>query len=106
MLINRRFFLQGAGTLSTRLAFSGTRDFAAQETTSAPERTFEVTTRLEVLRPAGATRIWMPAALRRDTPFQKTIANTYRCQGGTVRTFQNKAEALAIIAAEFPAGVP
>ena len=100
MLINRRSFLKGAGALSSRLAVS------AQEQTSAPWRTFEVITRVEVLKPAGITRLWMPTALLRDTPFQKTIANLFQCKGGTVRTFKNKAEAMEIIAAEFPAGVP
>ena len=106
MLMNRRSFLQGAGVLCTGFTLPTTRSLAAQESPAAPERTFEVTTRLEVLRPAGVTRLWMPAALRQNTPFQKTIANTFHGEGGTVKSFQNKADALEIVAAEFPAGVP
>jgi hypothetical protein len=68
-------------------------------------RTFEVTTRVEVLKPSGPTRIWMPAALTQGTPYQKTLANTLKAEGGTARIVENKAEALAIIVAEYPQGV-
>src|SRR4051812_4930197 len=103
MLIHRRSFLQGAGVLSTSFAVPTTRNFAVQDPPSSPWRTFEVTIRVEVLQPAGVTRLWIPAALRRDTPFQRTLATTFRGPGGSVRTFQNKTEALELIAAEFPA---
>ncbi|MBV9307282.1 MAG: transglutaminase domain-containing protein [Acidobacteriaceae bacterium] len=105
MLIHRRSFLQGAGVLATSFAVPTTRNFAAQDPTSSPWRTFEVTTRVEVLQPAGVTRLWIPVALRRDTPFQRTLATTFHGPGGSVRSFQNKTEALELIAAEFPAGV-
>ena len=48
-------------------------------------RTFEVTTRVEVLRPSGPTRIWVPAALIVSTPYQKTLATTFHCEDGSVK---------------------
>ncbi len=72
---------------------------------SARWRTFEVTTRIEVLKPSGATRIWLPAALDTRTAYQRTLANNFKCEGGSVKMVENKTDALRIIAAEFPAGV-
>jgi transglutaminase-like putative cysteine protease len=40
-----------------------------------------------------------------ETPFQKTLANTFNCEGGTVKVVESKTDGLGIIAAEFPAGV-
>ncbi len=77
----------------------------AEETTSGSWRSFEVRTRVEVLQPSGATRVWLPAALGMETPFQKTLSNKFSAEGGTARMVEAKADGLGIIAAEFPAGV-
>jgi len=68
-------------------------------------RTFEVTTRVEVLKPSGTTRVWLPAALLGATPFQRTLANDFKAEGGTAELVENKADVLGIVVAEFPAGV-
>ena len=49
--------------------------------------------------------MWLPAALISETPFQKTLANKFSAEGGTAKIVESKADALGIIAAEFPAGV-
>jgi|SRR6516164_9291503 hypothetical protein len=66
-------------------------------------RTFEVTTRVEVLKPSGTTRVWLPAALL--APFQRTLANDFKAEGGTAELVENKADVLGIVVGEFPAGV-
>jgi transglutaminase-like putative cysteine protease len=66
-------------------------------------RTFEVTTRVEVLKPSGPTLVWLPAALIRDTPYQKTLANTFQADGGTAELVEHKTDALGIVAAKYPA---
>jgi hypothetical protein len=76
-----------------------------QGTMSGSWRTFEVTTRVEVLKSSGTTRVWVPTALIRQTPFQKTLSNEFNVEGGTANIVESKADALGIIAAEFPAGV-
>jgi transglutaminase-like putative cysteine protease len=68
-------------------------------------RTFEVTTRVEVLKPSGATRVSVPTALTVSTPYQKTLANTFQCEGGAAKIVESKADALGMVAAEFPAAV-
>jgi len=76
----------------------------SQAPTADRWRTFQVTTRVEVLKTSGTTRVWVPAALISETPFQKTLANTFNCEGGTAKMLESKTDALGIIAAEFPAG--
>ena len=99
--MNRRDFLH-AGIVPASILFSGSQRLFAQ---TAGWRTFEVTTRVEILKPSGTSRVWLPAALIQDTPHQKTLANTFQCDGGTAKTVETKTEALGIIAAEFPPDV-
>jgi transglutaminase-like putative cysteine protease len=103
--MNRRDFLRSAGAVSAGLALSRTGHLFAQGTASGSWRMFEVTTRVEVLKSSGATRIWVPAALINQTPFQKTLANAFNAEGGSAKIVESKTDALGIIAAEFPAGV-
>jgi len=100
--MNRRNFVHAVGCVSARFAFSKSERLFAQ---SAGWRAFEVTTRVEVLKPSGTTRVWLPAALISGTPYQKTLANTFNCEGATAKTIESKKEAVGIIAAEFPPGV-
>ncbi len=103
--MNRRDFLQSGGIVSVSLAFAKAEHLFSQVTTLDRWRTFQVTTRVEVLKTSGATRVWVPAALITETPFQKTLTNTFNCEGGTAKIVDSKTDALGIIAAEFPAGV-
>ena len=103
--MNRHQFLGQTTALSAGLAFSRSANLAAQEPTSTDWRTFELLTHVEVLNTEGVTRAWVPVPNVTDLKFQKTLSNTFQCEGGTVKTEQQKAEALGIISAEFPAGV-
>jgi transglutaminase-like putative cysteine protease len=95
--VKRRDFLRGAGAVCASAAFA-----SADE---AGWREFEVTTRVEVLKPSGAIRVWLPAALISETAFQKTLSNHFSADGGTARMVSSKADGLGTVAAEFPAGV-
>jgi transglutaminase-like putative cysteine protease len=103
--MKRRDFIRSASVVSASLAFPRTGRLFEQDRGSGSWRTFEVTTCVEVLKSSGATRIWLPAALINHTPFQKTLANTFKAEGGTAKIVESKADALGIIAAEFPPGV-
>jgi transglutaminase-like putative cysteine protease len=103
--MNRREFLQSGSVASVSLAFRKPGRLFLGVTTPESWRTFQVTTRVEVLKTSGTTRIWVPAALISETPFQRTLANTFNCEGGTAKMIESKNDALGIIAAEIPAGV-
>lgn len=105
---NRRDFLRTAGVAPAIFSFSKGKIALAQSAKSGGWRTFELTTRVEVLKPSGVTRIWAPLALGPlplgdDTPYQRTLSNTFRVDGGAVRTFENRADALKMVYAEIPA---
>jgi transglutaminase-like putative cysteine protease len=102
--MNRREFLAYTGGAAVGATLSKTHQTLALDTMPG-WRTFEVTTRVEVLKPSGATRVWLPAALFGSTPFQKTLANDFKAEGGTPKLVESKADALGIVVAEFPAGV-
>jgi hypothetical protein len=103
--MNRRHFLQTAGMVSATCAFQKPERLFAQRANFGSWRTFEVTTRVEVLKPSGPTRVWVPAALIKPTPYQKTLATTFQCEGGFAKSLESKADALGIVSAEFPTGV-
>jgi transglutaminase-like putative cysteine protease len=103
--MNRRDFVRSAGAVSASLALSKTECLLAEEATSEGWRTFEVKTRVEILKSSGATRVWLPAALSTKTPFQKTLSDEFRAEGGAGRIVEGRVDGLGIIAAEFPTGV-
>ncbi len=103
--MNRRNFLQSGGIVSVSLAFAKAERLFSQVTRADRWRMFQVTTRVEVLKTSGTTRVWVPAALISETPFQKTLANTFNCDGGSAKMFESKRDGLGIMAAEFPAGI-
>jgi transglutaminase-like putative cysteine protease len=102
--MNRREFLTYAGGTAVGAAFCRADQAFELAAASSGWRTFEVTTRVEVLKPSGTTRVWLPAALLGETPFQRTLANDFKTDGGAARLAENKADALGIVVAEFPAG--
>jgi transglutaminase-like putative cysteine protease len=103
--MNRREFLQSAGAVSAGLALPKLGCLRADGATSGGWRTFEVKTRVEILNAKGATRVWLPAGLTGQSPFQTTLSNQFNAEGGTAKIVQATADRLAMIAAEFPAGV-
>ena len=102
--MKRRDFLRSAGVSAAAMALPRTGRLFAQGTGPETWRTFDVTTSVQVLKPSGATRIWVPAALVNPTPFQKTIANEFKAEGGAAKLIEGSGDSLGIIAAEFPAG--
>ncbi|HEX4001455.1 MAG TPA: transglutaminase domain-containing protein [Candidatus Acidoferrales bacterium] len=103
--MNRRNFLRSAGVLSAGLAFPGTKYLFAKDGGSANWRTFELTTDIEVLKPVGITRVWVPTTLINPTPFQRTLSTTYHAEGGKAKFDKYSVDSLGMVAAEFPAGV-
>ena len=94
--MNRRDFLYLCGASALPL-----RTRAHQrDATTPPWRTFEVTTRVEVLNPAGVTRVWVPAALTTETPYQRSL-NTSFDSAAPVRIIEEKSDALSIVSAVF-----
>ncbi|MGA8026284.1 MAG: transglutaminase domain-containing protein [Bryobacteraceae bacterium] len=101
--MNRRRFLQRTSILSGGLALALPEITKEQDLASRGWQTFEVTTHIEILKPAGVTRVWAPVSLLQETSFQRTITNTLHCEAGTASIVKS-ARGLNLIAAEFPPG--
>jgi transglutaminase-like putative cysteine protease len=103
--MNRRYFLQLAGLATAGLRVASAQEFLRLNSDMAGWRVYEVTTKVEVLKPSGKTRVWVPTPLTTNTKFQKTLSNKWHSEGGKINKSEDKAEGLGIIRAEFPTGV-
>jgi transglutaminase-like putative cysteine protease len=101
--MNRRRFLQTSAALSALAALPATAPRARAADTGG-WRSFEVTTRVEVLKPAGATRVWLPTPLTAGASYQRSLGNTWTAEGGTVVLRSDPKYGAGILAAEWPAG--
>ena len=95
--MDRRTFLRRAGFASAGWALSRSSSLAAA---GDGWRTFEVTTRIEVRRPAGPTRVWLPTPLAIATPFQQAGTTTFTAEGGSAGLIEDRPSALAMLAAD------
>lgn len=102
--MKRREFIRNAAIVSATAALTGKRSLWAARPPASDWRTFEITTHVEVLKPAGETRIWLPAALSMETPYQRTLANDFHADGGSAELTHTKFDGLSIVTAKFPAG--
>src|SRR5208283_5221579 len=103
--MNRRDFLWSTGVAVAGLTLSKAELVFADNATADGWQTFEVTTRAEVLKPAGTTKIWLPGALIASAPFQKTTSNKFTADGGEARMIESQAAGLGIVGATFPPDV-
>ena len=95
--MKRRDFLRSAASLTTGLAL-------AESDSPTKWRTFEVVTRVELPRSPEVTRLWIPAGLTVETPYQKTLSNKFQVEGGTAKILDHNGSGLGIVSAEFPSG--
>jgi len=104
--MDRRDFLRLTGAATAGAAIPASMPAAfAQSASSDKWRIFEVTTRVEVLKPAGVTRVWVPAPLTQDTPYHKTLGNSFQAEGGTAAITSDPKFGAGIVWAEWPDGV-
>jgi transglutaminase-like putative cysteine protease len=100
---SRRQFLQSSAAAATAagLPFAA----RAQERSFDPQpgawRTFEVTTRVEVLVPSGATRVWLPVPSI-DSEWQESLESSFASNGQARLTGDGK-QGARMLYAEFPA---
>ena len=108
--MDRRNFFRLAGASSAAVALPGLVSSAFAEAAPASQeapagwRTFEVTTRVEVTKPVGITRIWLPTPLSTDTPYQRGLGNTWSSESGKVSFGTDPKFGAGMVWAEFPEG--
>lgn len=104
----RRTFLKNAATLSAAytLPAIGFAQSAGAPRQFNPQpgawRTFEVTTRVDILAPEGSTRVWLPVPSV-DSDWQQSLDNTYS-SNGQARMGSDAHYGAKLLAVEFAAG--
>jgi transglutaminase-like putative cysteine protease len=101
--MDRRDFLRISAAGSATLALPGAITNALAQTTGNPSwRIYEVTTRVEVLKPQGVTRVWVPLPLAADTDYQKSLGNSWDAGTGMASGWKDAKYASTAVAAEWP----
>jgi transglutaminase-like putative cysteine protease len=104
--MRRRAFLKASLALPAAAAILMRPRFSwAGSETAWKWRVFEVTTQVDILKPAGVTRVWLPLPLTEDTPYQKSLGNTWKADGATVNASQDAKFGAGFVLAEWPEAV-
>lgn len=97
--MNRREFMHASAAAAALSALP--RAWAAEP---ARWRTFEITTRVEILKPAGLTRVWLPTPLTVETAYQKPLGNEWSAEGGEAELSADPHYGAGIVSARWPEG--
>jgi transglutaminase-like putative cysteine protease len=103
--MDRRNFLRLSGLASASIMYPTLAPPAFAQAPGDKWRTFEVTTQVEVLKPAGVTRVWIPTPLTQDTSFHKTLGNEFKAEGGSSGIVAEGKYGAGMVWAEWPEGV-
>jgi transglutaminase-like putative cysteine protease len=68
-------------------------------------RSFEVTTRIEVGKPEGVTKVWLPLPLAADTDWFKTLNNSWSGNASDARVIPHSRYDTALLHAEWQPGM-
>ena len=101
--MKRREFLRTTGAVCAAASLTRALPMLADTPAAGAWKTYEVTARVEVLKPSGVTHIWLPATLDRSVPYQKTLSTRFVADGGTAHLTEEKQQALRIVSATYPA---
>src|SRR5947209_17051558 len=100
--MKRREFLGGAAVLAT---FPWRRLLAeSAPTAGAAWRTFETTTRVDVVNPEGVSRVWLPLPMGSDTDWQRGLGNTWNGNATKMEAVKVGRESAPMLYAEWAAG--
>jgi|SRR3984885_328587 len=103
--MNRRDFLRANSSICAGWALSKAVPVLANTPPAGEWRTFEVVTKVKLLKPNGISHIWLPAPLIRNTPYQNTISTQFEAKGGMATLSKDKQSALGIVSAMYAANV-
>ena len=107
MLMQRRRLLKAA---PAAFAAASLPNFAllAQERRFAPQpgnwRAFEITTAVQVLKPTGTTRVWLPVPAV-DSEYQRSLDNDWSGNAGVMRLMSDEKYGAKMLFAEFAESV-
>jgi transglutaminase-like putative cysteine protease len=101
--MKRRDFIASAAALAAlpKLSFAQYKEF--NPTQSEAWRSFELVTRVEVTKPAGTTRVWVPVPVV-DENWQRTIDNAWSGNASKIQLAHDPKYGAAMVYAEWTQG--
>ena len=103
--MNRRRFLRLTGAAAATWALPRPNAVWAQPAGTPPWRVFEVITHVEVLRPKGPSRVWVPLPLALEKDFQESLGNSWEAPGGHANFIHDERYGIGLVSAEWADGV-
>ena len=103
--MHRRSFLRLMAAAAPA-ASVGRHALLAQLSSASAWRTYEITTSIQILKPSGRTRIWLPQPLTENTRLQRVLSSTTQCDGGKTWIHKDNRVGLKMLVAEFPRNEP
>ncbi len=97
--MERRVFLKSSAAFAA-VASLPRRGAAAQD----GWRTYEVTTRVEILKPKGISRVWLPLPMIEDTSWQRSYGNSWSGNAARAQILPDGKYGATMLYAEWPAG--
>jgi transglutaminase-like putative cysteine protease len=99
--MKRREFIVSAAALAAfpKLAFAQQKEF--DPTQAEKWRSFEIVTRVEVAKPAGVSRVWIPVPAV-DESWQRTVGNSWNGNAAAMRLVHDPKYGAAMLYAEWP----
>ena len=101
--MDRRTFLKAGATTLAATGLARPFVLDAEANGSARWRTFEVTTRLDIVQSSGVTRGWVPLPLMPDTDYQKSLGLSWTGNTAVTRVARDEKYGAGIFYAEWPA---
>jgi len=102
--MKRRTFLKQGLTVSAGLFVASRLPAPARleaSTDASKWRTFEVTTKVEVLNPSAGSRVWLPVPLMTDTNYFKRLGDTWAGNATSMGNFRDGKYDAGIVYAEW-----
>jgi transglutaminase-like putative cysteine protease len=96
--MERRVFLKSSAAMAAASALPWRNSLAA-----ADWRTYEVTTRVEILKPRGVSRAWLPLPTIDDTDWQNVIGNTWSGNAAKAQVLNDGKYGVGMLYAEWRA---
>ncbi len=100
--MDRRDFLKASGVVAALTALPWRTAFAAAE----GWRDYEVTTHVEIMKPSGVSRAWIPLPAVDDPGWQKSLGNSWTGNATRAQVLSDGKYGVDMLYAEWAPGVP
>ena len=97
--MDRRLFLKSSGAASLASALPLRTAYAAEGW-----RAYEIVSRVEILKPEGTSRAWVPLPMTDDTAWHKAVGNAWGGNAAQARTMSDGKYGATMLYAEWGAG--